>query len=469
MILPQIRAGAVALIALAAFHGPAGVHQGQNAREVWEKPIAPGLVYRMEYDPVRPMVLNGLRLTLKAPSVRAEPVLAGGTVYEDGPTKGRGTVTQMVAENHALAGINGDYFPFTGHPLGLMVHNGELLGLPRKNRAVFAWGPNDLALGLAKYTGSFKPEGGDSTPIDGLNEECPDNSVVLNMSVSGYAIAPKRPSIAAVLKVNTDKLAPSTELVATVEYLVPDADRTPVKAGTAMLVAEGDKIPAVTGLKAGQQVSLNIQTEGFDWEHIDNCVGGGPILLRDGKVLLDDEGFDKVAFVDKQHPRSAIGRTANGDMWFVTIDGRQETGSGVSLTELANEMKRLGCVDAMNLDGGGSSAINILGVLVNRPSDGIERPVANGIVLFGPQPRLSDVQLHLIIPKSLDMNTQPYFEVRDAGGQKVPNREVIWGAMGAGWLDQGGLFHPLRPGKAHIQAAARGQVMTADVDVSKGN
>jgi hypothetical protein len=451
---------------LAVAVGVALARQSVAKRDVWEKSIAPGLVFRMEYDPARPMVLNALRWTLKAPSVHAEPQLAGGTVYEDGATNGRETVTQMVAETHTLAGINGDFFPFTGHPLGLTVRNGQLLSLPRPNRSVFAWGPNLAGIGIAKFTGQVTPEGALPIPLTGLNEEATLNSVVLDFDIAGFALAPKAPSIVVVLQVQNPTFSPSTSITGTVELLIPDAPKTPMKRGDVFLVAEGDKAARLAALRPGQKVTIEYQTSGFDWERIENCIGGGPQLLKDGKVAVGDEGFDKKTFVDAKHPRSAVGRTPEGDLWWVTVDGRQETGSGLSLADLAEEMRRLGCVDAINLDGGGSTSLNVLGVTVNRPSDGVERPVADGVVFDGPAPRLSDVQLRIIAPTKLDLATEGFLEIRDASGARVPNREVVWGSQGAGWIDQGGLLRPLKAGVAHVQAAVRGRILSSDVKIT---
>ena len=71
-----------------------------------------------------------------------------------------------------------------------------------------------------------------------------------------------------------------------------------------------------------------------------------------------------------------------GQMWFVAADGRDQNYSiGLTLPELAAEMQKLGCTEAICLDGGGSTAMVINGILVNRPSDGIERRVANALVV----------------------------------------------------------------------------------------
>lgn len=84
----------------------------------------------------------------------------------------------------------------------------------------------------------------------------------------------------------------------------------------------------------------------------------------------------------RRHPRSAIGWN---DRWLylVEVDGRQGGLSvGMTFPELAAYLVRLGCREAVNLDGGGSSTLWLLGRVMNSPSDGMERPVANGLVVI---------------------------------------------------------------------------------------
>jgi hypothetical protein len=64
------------------------------------------------------------------------------------------------------------------------------------------------------------------------------------------------------------------------------------------------------------------------------------------------------------------------------VDGRQKASAGMSLSELAEELQRMGAVEALNLDGGGSSTLVVRGEVKNRPSDGKERPVGDAILVF---------------------------------------------------------------------------------------
>jgi len=110
----------------------------------------------------------------------------------------------------------------------------------------------------------------------------------------------------------------------------------------------------------------------------------GPLLLFHKTI----EELDTTSFTKARHPRSAIGIKANGKVILLTVDGRQENSAGLSLHELTKIMRWLGCVSAINLDGGGSTTLwtEKMGV-INYPSDNKkwdhdgERKVANVVIL----------------------------------------------------------------------------------------
>jgi exopolysaccharide biosynthesis protein len=116
-------------------------------------------------------------------------------------------------------------------------------------------------------------------------------------------------------------------------------------------------------------------------------MASGPLLVYQQK----DEFLDTTAFNRLRHPRSAVGVRKNGEIILLTVDGRNENSAGMSLFELTKVMRWLGCVDAINLDGGGSTTlwVNKFGAngVVNFPSDNKkwdhegERKVANVILL----------------------------------------------------------------------------------------
>ncbi len=118
-----------------------------------------------------------------------------------------------------------------------------------------------------------------------------------------------------------------------------------------------------------------------------NVMVTGPLLLLDGKPhpLL------KNAFNDNRHPRTCACITTDKRVIWLTADGRHANAAGLSLPELRQVMQWLGCRDAINLDGGGSTTMWLAGKgengVVNYPSDGknwvrtVERPVSNVLIL----------------------------------------------------------------------------------------
>ena len=101
-------------------------------------------------------------------------------------------------------------------------------------------------------------------------------------------------------------------------------------------------------------------------------------LLKEGKKLNIPKDWKET-----KNPRTIIGKYANDDLIMIVIDGRQGRWSeGVSLESLQDKLLKLGVKDAFNLDGGGSSAMYYKGKILNRPSDGQERPVVNNILIF---------------------------------------------------------------------------------------
>jgi exopolysaccharide biosynthesis protein len=114
------------------------------------------------------------------------------------------------------------------------------------------------------------------------------------------------------------------------------------------------------------------------------AVSAGPSLVSAGtmRVTVNEEVFFGSA-IPEVHPRSAIGLTSDGEILMLVVDGRQSVSRGVDLTELAGIMIDLGAIEAMNLDGGGSSTLVVDGIRLNRPAGrDTEREVASAVAVF---------------------------------------------------------------------------------------
>lgn len=433
--------------------------------QVWEKLVAPGLTYRMEFDLSGPRLIHALRWTPGSEQTRSSPELGRGVVFMENVNESRETISDMVTRTGAVAGINADFFPFTGDPLGLMVKDRVLLSKPFPNRSVFAWGPTATALGDATWSATMVGSDGRSTTVDGVNEEANGNVLVVNTAVAGFARF-KGEAVVAVFTVKEGTISPSGTVKAEFGYFLAEPSNVPVKEGNILIVATGTRRADLRAFKPGDVATFKFSINGFDWTTLDHAVGGGPSLVRNGKIAIDadKQGFNE-GFSARRHPRTMVGRTETGDTWWVAVDGRQTMSVGATLEEAAHVMLKLGCVDAINLDGGGSTTLNLNGVTVNRPSDGSERPVANGVLFFGPKIEPASEAPSFSFPQDgLMVGQQAELSVR-LGGAEVPAREVIWGAQGAGWIDQGGMLRGSAPGTATVRAWVRGRTATGTVAV----
>jgi exopolysaccharide biosynthesis protein len=126
------------------------------------------------------------------------------------------------------------------------------------------------------------------------------------------------------------------------------------------------------------------------WKRVNypTVMSSGPLLIYRGKV----ESFGNDPFHENRHPRTAVALTNDNRLYLVTIDGRSFQSYGMTIRELAEFLKQLGAIRALNLDGGGSTTMWIdttsrTGV-VNYPSDNLEfdhageRPISNALLII---------------------------------------------------------------------------------------
>jgi hypothetical protein len=113
-------------------------------------------------------------------------------------------------------------------------------------------------------------------------------------------------------------------------------------------------------------------------------VGGYPMLLRDGRRVFENTPAIISGFSVTQHPRTAVATLADGSLILMAVDGRSDASKGMSLTQLTDFLASLGAVNALNLDGGGSTVMLVRDSIVNHPTDKDgERAVANALVVLG--------------------------------------------------------------------------------------
>lgn len=163
-------------------------------------------------------------------------------------------------------------------------------------------------------------------------------------------------------------------------------------------------------------MSAPIESQGTQYKDLLVGIGGGPTLVKDDtvNVTYDQEiMWGSGVGETNSDPRTAIGYTADKHVIMLVADGRQTASQGVSLTELAQIMKNLGCVEAMNLDGGGSTQMAIGNQYVDSPSEQRAIPAIFAVVS-------SD---------SLNIPEQPLFKkIIDTGDSSAAQ-------FGGGWFE----------------------------------
>ena len=182
----------------------------------------------------------------------------------------------------------------------------------------------------------------------------------------------------------TDQLTVGGRLVCTVDQVLESEKSIQIPQGKLVLTVNKQNnqwlLDQVSALKPGDQVSIDVTAADTRWNDVVTAIGGYYKIVTNGQV---GPQTDSTA-----NPRTAIGIKADGSVLFYAIDGRQSGYSiGATLTQVAQRLIELGCVEAVALDGGGSttmgatlpdaSAMSILG----SPSDGSLRAVSNGIFL----------------------------------------------------------------------------------------
>ncbi|HEV7920858.1 MAG TPA: phosphodiester glycosidase family protein [Thermoanaerobaculia bacterium] len=150
---------------------------------------------------------------------------------------------------------------------------------------------------------------------------------------------------------------------------------------------EGSKDTGREGVVAVGRGRALIQKQSEVMDPVDEwvgaAVGGWPMLVRECTPLTAKELPGSDAFTRAPHPRTAVGLTKDGKtLYFVVADGRRTGIPGMTLAELAAFMDtELGACNAINLDGGGSTAMWVGDKIVNRPSDGVERRVGDHLAV----------------------------------------------------------------------------------------
>lgn len=430
-------------------------HSGQVTKQ-----LADGISFTQIIQPQGPdvMVVNVLKVDTKNPNVKIESALAGDTVLASDATGGRETISKLTARKGAIAGINADFFPFTGDPLGLAITNGDLVSEPFPGRSVMGISRGGWVLfDKLTWAGQVVAANGSAYKLHGINRARGADEMICYSPTYGCATPNKVACTDVTLSGMTLPLQPNQTVQAIVQAMAPGPG-TSIPADGLVLSASGLAAKFINdNVHIGDKITLRtdvISQMGKNWTPIVQAVGGGPWLVLSGQVQVDGD-LQKFSdsLINGRHPRTAVGMTKDKELLLVTVDGRQWISRGMTLVELAQLMQSLGAYTAINLDGGGSTDMSIRGMVVNSPSDGSERPIADALLVYGnPTTGAPDIKFSVSQISAQAGVAQRLTLVNATTGKPLDQTalsKVIWGAKGCkGITDQWGLFVPMRTGNA---------------------
>lgn len=335
----------------------------KNYQSRSEYVIAPGLIYRefLAGRSAGPVRAHLLEVDFKA-GYALRPVLSNDSVA------GIEALSEMAARSQAVAMINGPYYMRSGEILGLLKIDQMLVSTPDTPRTSFGVLPDGkIIFDSPAFTGHVELPDKTKIPIDGVNRGRGESELILYNTYYAYWT----------LTAGGGR-----------EFLVRDGrivdirnDNSVISEGTVVLSASGRQAWLMADLKIGDPLKI-VQTLGPVWDKVTQAVGAGPCLVKNGEIYMTTLGEEFGSDVaGGRAPRTALGITKDGKALLVVVDGRSRSSVGYTLLELARFMLEQGAVEAMNLDGGGSSQMIIGSQIVNTPSDGRERRLGAGIAV----------------------------------------------------------------------------------------
>ncbi len=202
--------------------------------------------------------------------------------------------------------------------------------------------------------------------------------------------------------VSDEKLTIGCDIKVVVKEIRTDSKDSEIPEGCFVLCAENVyQLPRVEQIREGDEFTLSVSAN-EQWYDAVHAIGNtGGLILKDGEYC-DDVEIDHYPY---NHPRTAAGITADGRVIFYCVDGRQSSSGGLRIDQLSHEMKELGCVIAMNLDGGGSTTAyaalpgESFSTLKNSPSGMVERKTANSLVFINTSERQNKPSRFTIFPE----------------------------------------------------------------------
>lgn len=312
------------------------------------------------------------------------------SVHADGKALGLENLTAQLKRLEGgtpVAAINGDYYVrqgvFAGDPRGLQIVDGELISGPTEGASFWIDALDQPNLGITSGSFSIEWPDGSKAPFE-LNAPGEAGGLVLLTPAVGGSIK-SRGGTDFILERDGNSLwlplRPGRIYSAKIRALQKGREVRLDSDTMVLSVGRRAKIPKVA---EGATIKISTATEP-SLRGVGEALSAGPILVKDGKKVSIKVKRDSDSYIyssmEERHPRSAIGW--NDEYYFlVSVDGRQAgVSEGMTLQELSAEMLKIGCEQAMNLDGGGSATLWFEGKVRNHLCDGYERKIANGLTI----------------------------------------------------------------------------------------
>jgi hypothetical protein len=470
---------------------------------VISKQIEPGMTFTQMRQMNPPLLVDIVSVDHSAnPALQVSARVANDSLSNNtGNIRlGRETVTSLCARTGAVAAVNADYFPGTGDPLGFGVTDGEIYSEPyvapnAVGRAAFGVTKSGRAIvGIPFLSAKLVTNSGFTLPITGIDRltstSDPSDCVICAPIFGSTSGARGGGTEIVVTSDRGTPLSVGKSIAVTVMSAVGNA---PLPAS---IPSNGFVISLPVGSPLADLVLANVQHNTHarivigvtdqtppplhgpngSWGDVVNAVGGGPILLQDGNVVVDtqSEGIPG-DIATGPHARTGVGVCKDGKILIVTVDAGSSLSGGITLQDFASLMQSFGVTDAINLDGGGSTTMALNGQTVDFPSgSSFERQVADMLTVFDRKSLantpVSPTTDSAILPLPDNLNVGGTFALTiSSGGQTIAGSDpsIVWnGPVGSiGFISQDGILHILNSGQAKITAEYRGQVISESLVV----
>ncbi len=461
--------------------------------------LADGLTYEEYYVDKEQTPQHGFVFTYTPGGQTLPVVTAGKSIW------GRTTTTAMAktledAGFTVSGGVNGDFFSFvTGIPLGIMMQDGEILCSDAGENALgitkdgtFIIGKPSISISMTRWARELPVS--DPIPVPAPIEppadtaKVPDTNIAdqKNPQVEIMELTPKTVNVSHINKypsiwgaylctpalgASTHSTEKSLELVftirsgrfaqgETVEAILSEVrtDSTnsdiPENGFVISIHNQYKNIADYTDLTVGDLVKITCSAN-HGWENVTFAIGGGDILIENGQVCRDiaNEAHEKIA-----NPRTAVGYTADGQLKVFAVDGKKSVSgsTGMNINSLAETMQNLGCIGALNLDGGGSTTVLVRAqdgaiTLSNLPTEGNARQISNALFFLNIAaadgiPYFAEISPAVpIVYEASSIQLSPVFYDRSRGAAEMPQDAVVTWRCTGGSITEDGYFTPALP------------------------